>query len=200
MSGTTVVEPQDEEAVSRVVEILVGAFNGDPLWSWAFPDDARRADQHRALWRLFVDGATRYPTVWLDAERAAAAVWIPPGGTELSASQEELLGPLLDRLCGSDAWRVHALMDLFEQAHPRDEPHYYLSLLGTDPAARGRGLGLRLLADNLAEVDRAGLPAYLEASNGANVPLYARYGFETVGEFPTPDGGPVMTTMWRPAQ
>ena len=89
---------------------------------------------------------------------------------------------------------------MFEAAHPREEPHYYLSLLGTDPAQRGRGLGLALLADNLARVDAEGAPAYLEASNPANVPLYERHRFEVIGHFDLPDGGPRVHTMWRAAR
>ena len=51
--------------VDQVVRILVGAFAEDPAWSWAFPDAARRSEQHAHLWRLLVRGAMRYRTVWL---------------------------------------------------------------------------------------------------------------------------------------
>jgi ribosomal protein S18 acetylase RimI-like enzyme len=181
-----------------VTEILVGAFYDDPIWSWAFPDPAARRRQHRAFWRLFVDGALRYPWVWLAAGDTATSIWIPPGGTDLSEEQEALLDPLLAELLGADARRVTHAFELFEEAHPRDESHYYLSLLGTAPAQRGHGYGLGLLADNLREIDRDGGSAYLEASNPANVPLYERHGFRVVGSFDLPDGGPTVRTMWRP--
>lgn len=82
-----------------------------------------------------------------------------------------------------DAPRVMRAFDLFEAAHPRETPHYYLSLLGTDPARRGHGYGLSLLAANLRLVDAAGAPAYLETSNPANVTLYEHQPrqFEDVG-------------------
>ena len=32
----------DEALVTTAVEILVDAFYADPLWGWAFPDDAAR--------------------------------------------------------------------------------------------------------------------------------------------------------------
>jgi predicted acetyltransferase len=75
-------------------------------------------------------------------------------------------------------------------------PHFYLSLLGTDPRQAGHGYGLGLLADNLRRIDDLGAPAYLEASNTANVPLYERYGFEVLSSF-QPTGGPLVFTMWR---
>jgi len=181
-------------------EILVGAFREDPTWAWACPDPRLRAEQHRALWRLFVDGALLHDGVWLDSGTHATAVWIPPGGTELSPEQEQHLDDLLDSWPGAAPSRVRHAVELFEEAHPHEEPHHYLSLLGTDPAHRGRGLGLALLAATLAHVDVTGTAAYLEASNPANVPLYERYGFDPVGSFRLGDDGPEVVTMWRPAR
>src|SRR5674476_1085532 len=66
--------PQERD---DVVAILVGAFHDDPTWSWAFPDPSLRAEQHRRLWGLFVDGAMRYPWVWLTPGNTATSVWIP---------------------------------------------------------------------------------------------------------------------------
>lgn len=186
--------------INRIVEILVGAFYDDPTWSWAFPDDRQRRDQHRQLWRLMVEGAMRYPTVWINSDETATAIWIPPGGTEMSPEQILTLEPMVTNLLGAGAARVMDAFDGFEGAHPAGPDHYYLTLLGTDPAERGRGLGLKLLEDSLRIIDRERKPAYLEASNSANVPLYARYGFEVSGYFQLPDDGPEVTTMWRDAR
>lgn len=70
-------------------------------------------------------------------------------------------------------------------------------ILGTDPAHRGRGHGLARLTVNLAHINDEGMPAYLEASNPANVPLYERFGLREWTRFPVPDGGPEIVTMWR---
>jgi hypothetical protein len=59
---------------------------------------------------------------------------------------------------------------------------------------------MALLEDNLALIDADGFPSYLESSNPANNQRYAGVGFEAVGEFSYPGGGPVVTTMWRPAR
>jgi GNAT superfamily N-acetyltransferase len=188
-------DPADAEIV---VDILVGAFHEDPTWSRVFPDEASRRQLLRALWGMFVDGALRYRTVWLNDSATAAAVWIPPGGTELSEEQEEALVPNLTAL-GLDTELLLGIFEAFEVSHPRAEPHWYLSLLGTRADMRGHGYGLGLLAETLQLVDAAGAPAYLEASNPANVPLYQRYGFEPAGSFTLPRGGPTVTTMWRAA-
>ena len=189
-----------EQLVDDVVEIMVGAFYRDPLWAWAFPGPERRQDQHRQLWRLFVQGAIRYPWVWLDAARTAASVWIPPDGTDLAPEQEERFSQLVVEQTGAGADRVFEAFEALEAAHPRSQAHFYLSLLGTAPAHRGHGYGLALLAENLRRVDELRAPAYLEASSLVNVPLYARHGFVPVQTLELPDGGPEVVTMWREAR
>ena len=89
------------------------------------------------------------------------------------------------------------LFDRFDAAHPREVPHYYLSLLATHPSHTGRGLGMALLAESLARMDREGMPSYLESSNPANDHRYERLGFAKIGEFTTPGGDTTVATMWR---
>ena len=192
-----VASPQDS---ADVVEILISAFYDDPAWSWAFPDASKRAEQHRRWWGLFVDGAVRFPWVWLTEGNTATSVWIPPNETEFSQEQEAAIEPLLVEILGPGASRVLQAVEMFDQAHPRGVPHFYLSLLATGKEHRGHAYGLRLMAENLRQIDDAGMPSYLEATNPVNVPLYMRYGFEVLGSFTVPDGGPEVFTMWRDPQ
>jgi GNAT superfamily N-acetyltransferase len=184
---------QDLESVT---ETLWLAFAEDPLWSWAFPNHA----QLRSWWRLLVSSALGHGWVWTTKGDAAAAVWIPPGRLELSAEQEVEAEALLRKLLSARADEVLALLERFGASHPQGPPHYYLSLLGTRPDERGRGLGMALLAENLREIDAEGAPAYLESSNPANVPRYEALGFAATGAFATPDGAHEVTTMWRDAR
>ena len=92
------------------------------------------------------------------------------------------------------------LLHRFEAAHPRQLPHYYLSLLGTRDDQRGRGVGMALLREILARIDAEHAPAYLESSNPANNHRYQSVGFESVVTFKAPGDGPEVTGMWRPAR
>ena len=76
-------------------------------------------------------------------------------------------------------------------------PHVYLFTIGVARAARGKGLGRRLLAPVLAACDVAGLPAYLENSNPLNTPLYEGAGFRTLEVFAPAPGAPPLAAMWR---
>jgi GNAT superfamily N-acetyltransferase len=194
-AATTIltVAPAGAADAAAVVEVIAEAFLNDPTWSWALPDPAAR----RRWWTHWIDGALRYPWTLKTDGFETVSVWIPPSGTELSAEGEERLPGLLQELVGSRAAEVTELLRRFDEAHPRAEPHYYLSLLGTKDEHRGRGLGMALLKENLARIDALRMPAYLESSNPGNNPRYEKLGFVPVVTFRAPGNGPVVTGMWR---
>jgi GNAT superfamily N-acetyltransferase len=179
------------------VDTISQAFQDDPMWGWAFPDPAVRPAQYRRWWGLYVASAARYGWTWLADDAAAVAVWIPPGGVELTDEEEESVEPLLRDLIGSWTDTVLAGLHRFDGAHPHNEPHYYLSLLGTRSDRRGEGLGMALVRECLAAIDAQAAPAYLESSNPVNNARYESVGFVDIGTFAMPDGGPVITRMWR---
>ena len=178
-----------------LVDTFTAAFQQDPVWSWAFPESRDLA----VWWRFLIGSALRYPCVWIAGDYAAASVWIPPDGTELTEDEEDRIEPLLQELIGQRAGSVIELLERFEASHPRESRHHYLSLLGVHPDYRGNGFGMALLAENLRALDVEGAAAYLESSNPANDGRYERLGFKRVGAFTTPDEGSVVATMWRVA-
>jgi len=193
--GARVSTPADLDAI---VDVLTTAFLDDPLWGPAFPDRRARPRQAAALWRLLARSAQRYDWLWVTDDVAAAAVWIPPGGVELTPDEQDGLEAYLADAAGPDvAAELLAIFDAFEHAHPSDPP-FYLSLLGTHANHRGHGHGTALLKHGLALVDEQRMPVHLESCNPVNDALYRRYGFEPSGEFVVPSGH-VVTTMWRSA-
>ncbi len=181
----------------EIVATLTGAFDADPLWSWAFPDDERRPAQYETFFGLFVESALPNGWVWTTNQAAAVAVWTPPGKSELSDEAEAKVESFLIAELGAHAEPVLEVIKQFDTARPEGQDFYYLSLLGTHPDHRGRGLGMGLLEANLARIDAESMPAYLESSNPANNTRYERLGFNPHTEFSTPDGQHTVTTMWR---
>jgi ribosomal protein S18 acetylase RimI-like enzyme len=182
----------------RLARALASAFQDDPVIAWIFPDEHRR----RGVLPAFMEFRLRklafpHDEVWMSAGGTAAAVWFPPPGRwQLSRSQRLRLLPPLVRFLGLRTASVLGGLERMEARHPHDRSHWYLFILGTEPAAQGRGLGSALLAQMLARVDADGMPVYLESSSERNLALYGRHGFEVTGEVAIP-GGPRIWPMWR---
>ena len=182
----------------RLAQALASAFHVDPVIAWVFPDEQRR----RGVLAAFMEFRLRelafpHDEVWMTGGGAAAAVWLPPPGRwRLSRAQRLRLLPPLVRFFGLRTASVLGGLERMEKRHPEDRSHWYLFILGTEPAARGQGLGSALLAQVLARVDADGMPAYLESSNERNLAWYGRHGFEITGEVAIP-GGPRIWPMWR---
>lgn len=190
--------PDDVDAVTRTIAL---AFADDPIWAPTLARPDGGTDHLEPFWRLWVEGALRYSTVYLadgaDGIAAAAAVWLPPEGTEMSDEQMVALSDLMIEALPPESIAAMEEMGQRFDAHRPTEPHMYLNFLATHPDHRGHGLAQRVMAENLADYDAQGLPAYLESSNPLNVPRYERAGFRVVGGFPAVLGDAYVTTMWR---
>ena len=130
------------------------------------------------------------------AGTAAAALWDPPGRWEQTSREQLAMLPAVIRAFRGGLGAGRALSERMKAVHP-EEPHWYLAIIGSDPAARGAGFGAALMQSRLDRCDAEAAPAYLESSNADNVPYYTRFGFEVTGEIAVPDGGPTMWCMWR---
>jgi hypothetical protein len=88
----------------------------------------------------------------------------------LTPEQEERLWPLMEEWFGERVEEMRALFDQFDENHPQDQPHFYLSWWATHRDHAGRGLGSVLINENLAAIDATGLPCFLESTNPVNLP------------------------------
>lgn len=176
------------------------AFAADPIVNWIFPGTAARRRILPAFFSLQIRHLyLPYDEVYAMDNLAAAALWLPPGQTAPGlASILRLairLAPFLPR-AGRALPRVPRLLSTLDANHPK-EPHYYLAVLGTEPADQGKGYGRALLEPLLERCDREDMPAYLESSSPRNLSLYNRHGFKVTKELKIGKDGPSMWPMWR---
>jgi ribosomal protein S18 acetylase RimI-like enzyme len=186
------VAPADRK---KAVATVALAFAGDPMMRWSFPDPTR----YFAVARDFIDAfgghAAEHGGADEIADFAAVALWLPPGVAPDSEAMGAIIGANMPAEKMEDGGSLFEQMDRF---HPK-EPHWYLPLVGADPVHQGKGYGSALMAHALKRCDRDGLPAYLESSNPANIPLYERHGFKVIGEIHA-GSSPKLTPMLRPAR
>ena len=176
----------------QVADALLLAFARDPVARWALPDPTLYRVGFTAFALAFGGAALDYGTAFVCDGFGGAALWLPPG----AAPDEAAVAAAFERSAPPE--RLAALFELMEKmgGHHPDEPHWYLPLIGVDPAQQGRGLGAALLRHALARVDREGMPAYLESTNPANLSLYLRHGFEVMAELRVGDS-PLVFPMLR---
>jgi GNAT superfamily N-acetyltransferase len=106
----------------------------------------------------------------------------PPFGS--GRRMKEVAGPASDRVR-----ELPAALD----AH---DPHHYLAFRSARPDRQNRGIGSALLDRHHARLDRAGLPAYLEANDHRYRDLHPRHGYprRPVNQVP---GGPLLWSKRR---
>jgi ribosomal protein S18 acetylase RimI-like enzyme len=186
--------PAEAGAIART---LARAFADDPVQRFLFPSDRVYATRGTANFALLVRRVLALGIVEVTDGLEGAALWMPPRADFLDG-----LGGYA--FAARSAWKVRsnlgnarALLGALAKHHPH-EPHWYLPVLGTDPARQGRGVGSALLQRALARSDAAGLPAYLESSKARNLPFYQRHGFEVVGHLTIPNGPELWPMLRKP--
>jgi GNAT superfamily N-acetyltransferase len=187
------VECATQADIDLCVATIVLAFSSDPAARWAFADPHAYFEIFprfvRAFGgRAFDQGSAHY------IEGCAAALWLPPG---IEPDEETMVALIESAAADNDREAMFGVFEQMAAFHPK-EPHWYLPLIGTDPARQSQGHGSALLRHALAICDRQKMPAYLEASSPRNVPFYQRHGFEALGTIQVADSPPITPMLRQP--
>lgn len=172
---------------NQVVDVITLAFSADPAVRWMYPNSQQYLESFPNFVRLFGGKAFETGSAYYVEGFAAASLWLPPG----VSPDENALMTLFKNTVHCDI--RDELFYVFEEMgnyHPT-EPHWYLPLIGTDPAQQGKGYGSMLMSRALSRCDRDNMPAYLESSNPKNIPLYERFGFELLGTIQVGSSPPI---------
>lgn len=182
--------------VPAVSLMLARSFADDPVKLFLVGGNELPIEKTAPFFRVMQTIQLLHGHVYTTADHSAAALWSPPGQWKIPFTQVVRHSPAFFKLYG---WRfipnLSVLADM-EKLHP-EAPHYYLEILGTDPARQGQGLGTALMSPMIERADREGVGMYLESSKESNVPYYSRFGFAVTRELQHRRNGPKMWLMWR---
>jgi len=180
---------------AAAIDALTLAFATDPATRWTWPEAKTYLAAFPRFARAFGGAAFVHGSAHRVDGFAGVALWLPPDVHPDEAAIGELMVSTVKESARNDAGR---LMEQMVSYHPK-EPHWYLPLIGVDPARQGKGLGGALMRHATEICDREGRLAYLESSNPKNIPLYERHGFEILGRIQSGES-PVITPMLRQPQ
>lgn len=179
---------------------LAAAFDDDPVWRWLVGDRRSFSWRTSQLMRCITAMHLTTNSVWISPGAAAVGVWAPPRRYRTTTAQFLAVAHRFVPAAGISAMKRFSSLAAIDDLHP-DEPHWYLALLGTDPAHQGRGLGGAVMAPAMARADDEGVGCYLESSKEDNIAFYRRHGFEVTGTHDIDGGnGPRLWLMWRDPQ
>jgi GNAT superfamily N-acetyltransferase len=194
MSTPTVVMSVKTQDRERVISAIVRAFINDPAARWSWPDPHVYLTYFTEFANVFGGKAFVHGTAHSVADFSGGALWLPPG----VQPDEKALMALMERSIDPKRLQVvFTVLERMDSYHPR-EPHWYLPLIGVEPAKQGLGYGSALLGHALDHINRDGQIAYLESTNPANNPLYQRHGFEVIGRIQVQDSPPLYPMIRRP--
>ena len=186
---TPIVGPAEtDHAIAR----LVLAFVTDPVARWLYDDPHQYLLHMPRLFRALGTSSFEAQAADRTVDGIGVALWLPPGVDGDAGPVEVVMG---DSIAGEKQADASALFDRTEQYRPA-EPHWYLSLIGIEPAHRNKGYAGALLRHALHQCDRDHLPACLWSSNPQNLSLYLRHGFEIAGTIQV-GSSPIIFPMLR---
>lgn len=203
MNQTAGLQRFTGQHLPQTAAMIGRAFHNDPLPIYIYPQEARRARRLPLMFAIALRYTLRYGEITTTPEGTGAACWLPPGQTSMTIPRLLRIGALAEvfRMGRSATRRMEHATNYTEKMHKRciTEPHWYLLILGIEPAHQGQGIGGRLLRAGLARADASHLPCYLETMNPENVPLYQKFGFKVVEEADIPGSNVHVWSMVRPA-
>jgi ribosomal protein S18 acetylase RimI-like enzyme len=181
--------------IDALASTLTRAFDDDPLTMWLFPDVNARRRKLPSFFRALLRASMPLGEVYTTGDTRSVAIWNPPGTFPMGWATDARLGFNTARLVGLRITACARGLMYFASHHPK-ERHWYLQMLGTDPACQGRGAASAIIAPVLERCDREHERIYLESSKEGNIPFYVRHGFEVTEEVRVPRG-PMVWAMWR---
>jgi ribosomal protein S18 acetylase RimI-like enzyme len=186
----TVTADQEEAAINVVVQ----AFSTDPAARWLYPDPHQYAVNFPSFVRIFGGKAFEQGSAYSIGDFSGVALWLPP---DVYPDEDVLEGLIRRSVSEEKQEEIFAVLEQMSSYHP-SEPHWYLPLIGVDPAQQGRGYGSALMEHALIRCDRDKKFAYLESSNPKNMTLYKRHGFELLGTIQVGASPPICPMLRKP--
>lgn len=169
-----------------VVDILSQAFRKDPQIHWLSGGGRNKAKKVKALMSFAFEQRHLHGDVYITTDQQAVAIWRNEKRSRFSLLlfKEYLRFLLLYGL--KQVRKINRMDQEIHQHYPKNKPFYYLWILGTSEAGRGKGLSSKLMNALLAKADLNQIDVFLETANPKNLPIYRKKGFEVYNQIAMP--------------
>ena len=184
--------------LANISSIIGAGFLSDPLIMSLVENHADRFKVTGDFFGLFSNIAIEQgfmDVAYMDnLDMVGIAIWIP------SNANVDLVANNTAKVTGSYKSKFQSLSEKLAVYYPPVDFYYSLVAISILPVAHGLGIGGALLRHRLNELDKLGVPTYLEASTRlAAGGIYQRHGYKPVGEPINFSKGVDAFPMWREA-
>lgn len=184
------IHPLTEQNIKKASQSLSNAFMEDPLQQYVFPNTEQRRLKSPAHFEAVLRYGHMFGKVYTTSNMEGAAVWLPPGETDIKPEKAEKGGlGTIPSLLGEDAAaRFFGVMDFLEPFHKEDVPesHWYTMVIGVDPTFSGLGYGKALMQHVMDITQKEQTSIYLETAQPSNINFYTSLGFKVIREVTDP--------------
>ena len=187
------------------VAVLGRAFKDYEMLQYYFQDETERHAVAQTFGFIVLSVCLKYGEVYASSENLeGVAAWLPPGRAPFGGWQliHSVPPATLFRFGRQGASRMRAYSQYVDKLHRKLVPyqHWYLQIIGVDPAYQGQGFSSRLVRPMLERIDREHLPCFVETNTERNVTIYRQFGFEVISEQKIPGTEVTTFAMLRKVQ
>ena len=179
---TIKITPVDSKDQERVIELLLAAFEQDPLMSYFFGNEYQNLAKYvmeyicnlaylsdLLLWGAFIEG-----------KLAGVALVTPPKVVNQKKQEAIALADEQLAIAVGEAiiTRIEAYFQIKDANKPK-QPHFYLDILAVMPESQGQGVGKALLeaVHKMSESSPQSSGVALDTENERNLDFYRRFGY-----------------------
>ncbi|MFX1388033.1 MAG: GNAT family N-acetyltransferase [Promethearchaeota archaeon] len=178
-----------EEQIKAAAKTLARAFHDYPTLTYLFPDEDERSRMILIIKEYMVRYGLLYGEVYASSPNLeGVAVWLPFWDAEMTDERSKKCrmsyGKDLPSVLTEESFnkKFAPISQCEYRCHKQyaDFFNWYLYPIGVDPDHQGCGYAGLLLRSKFEEIDKRGIPCYLETTKEKNVSLYQHFGFKIV--------------------
>jgi ribosomal protein S18 acetylase RimI-like enzyme len=171
--------------IERGTEVLVRAFQDDPLTHFFFPPCANWEKLVSKYFAFRLRFGIKYGEVYATSpEIKGLAAWFAPGKSDMTNFRLMRVGGIaFSREMGPEILgRLNMIGEYTSTMRKKHilEPHWHLFPIAVDPKFQGQGFGSALMKPMLERINGEGFPCYLETQKEQNISLYEHFGFQVI--------------------
>jgi ribosomal protein S18 acetylase RimI-like enzyme len=170
------------------VSLLSRAFKEDPLFVYLFTAEKYQKQSEALIRFILKQNQLSGGIILTDHSEKPSYVAIidPPKDLRNPSVRAKVRGYVEQLLLLSQLpFSVLRFLTKYQKAVSQrapENPHYYLTMLGVDPGAQGKGIGKKALEEihEIADTSEKSYPVALDTENPENVAYYEKFGYQLI--------------------